>query len=62
VHPGDDVHPLLVADGLERLADVALQRVAREVGLERAPLIVYVPLPGRSVTRAIAVLRLPVAR
>src|SRR4051812_11589591 len=32
----DDVHARLVADRLERLADVALQRRAREVGLERA--------------------------
>src|SRR3954462_11871900 len=31
------VHPVLVADGLERLADVALKREAREVLLERAP-------------------------
>src|SRR5579875_2143229 len=35
VHPGDDVHPLLVADGLERLADDPLQRGTREELIER---------------------------
>ena len=37
VHAGDDVHPALVADLLQRLADVALEGEAREVLLERAP-------------------------
>src|SRR5918997_1737960 len=36
VELGHDVHAVLVAHGLERLADVALQREAREVLLERA--------------------------
>src|SRR3954454_17471392 len=36
VHPRDDVHARLVADRLQRLADVALQRRAREELLERA--------------------------
>src|SRR5947208_10235391 len=31
VHAGHDVHALVVADGLERLADLALERVAGEV-------------------------------
>src|SRR4051794_15541726 len=35
VHAGDDVHAVLVADGLQRLADRALQGGAREVGVER---------------------------
>src|SRR6185312_15832874 len=35
VQLGDHVHALLVADRLERLADVALERGAREEGLER---------------------------
>src|SRR6185295_14774922 len=35
VHRGDDVHARLVADRLERLADRALQRVAREEDVER---------------------------
>src|SRR5919107_2031787 len=35
VHRGDDVHARLVADGLERLADRALQGVAREEVVER---------------------------
>src|SRR6201999_1069510 len=35
VHRGDDVHARLVADRLERLADRALQRLAREERLER---------------------------
>src|SRR3954447_17164834 len=34
VQPGDHVHAVLVADGLERLADLALERVAREVVVE----------------------------
>src|SRR3954454_19142910 len=34
VQAGHDVHALLVADGLERLADLALQRVAREEDVE----------------------------
>src|SRR4051794_13262313 len=33
VDPDDDVHAVLVADGLQRLADVAAQRGAREVGV-----------------------------
>src|SRR5579872_2832016 len=37
VQSRDDVHALVVANGLERLADVALQGEAREVLLERAP-------------------------
>src|SRR5512133_204435 len=36
VHARDDVHARLVADGLERLADGALQGRAREEGLEGA--------------------------
>src|SRR6188472_2392515 len=36
VHPRDDVHPALIADRLERLADRALERVAGEDVLERA--------------------------
>src|SRR3954466_5837239 len=35
VHAGDDVHAVLVADGLERLADRAAQRLAREVHVQR---------------------------
>src|SRR6185503_6047076 len=35
VHRRDDVHAVLVADGLERLADRALQRGAREELVER---------------------------
>src|SRR5439155_5415299 len=35
VHGGHDVHAGLVANGLQRLADRALQRVAREEDLER---------------------------
>src|SRR4029077_20644611 len=34
VHARDDVHPGLVTDGLQRLPDHALQRLAREEGLE----------------------------
>src|SRR4051794_715676 len=34
VQAGHDVHLLVVADGLERLADLALQRVAREEDVE----------------------------
>src|SRR3954447_25275379 len=36
VNARDDVHARLVADGLERLADVALQRGTREEDVERA--------------------------
>src|SRR5437773_7979543 len=35
VHPGDDVHAVLVADRLQRLADGALQRGAREEDVQR---------------------------
>src|SRR4051794_3926182 len=35
VHPGDDVHAVVVAHGLQRLADVALQRGAREEVVHR---------------------------
>src|SRR3954471_14427570 len=35
VHAGDDVHAVVVADGLQRLADVALQRGAREEVVHR---------------------------
>src|SRR6185437_7937984 len=35
VHPGDDVHAGLVADGLERLTDYSLKGLAREERLER---------------------------
>src|SRR5215216_2261637 len=36
VHRGHDVHAVVVADGLERLADRALERRAREEDVERA--------------------------
>ena len=35
MHPGDDVHLVLISDGLKRLADVALQRGAREELIDR---------------------------
>ena len=46
VHLGDHVHARLVADGLERLADVALQRGAREVGVQRPAVDRVLPLAG----------------
>src|SRR3954447_20840488 len=46
VHPGDDVHPVLVADRFERLADRALQRGAREEDIERLAVDRVRPVAG----------------
>src|SRR6185503_15368281 len=43
---GHDVHRLLVAGGLERLACAVLERRAREVGLERAAVDRVLALAG----------------
>jgi len=62
VQSGDDVHAVLVPDGLQRLANVALEGEPGEVLLERAPVDEICARARTEVTRAIAVLRLPVAR